>query len=66
MKNDAILLKKKIENAVNDATIKLEIYSAPCNLSAYDSYIKRGLKSKGISVKIEYGDYYVAVLYIRK
>ena len=66
MKNDVRLLKKKIENAANDATIKLEIYPASCNLSAYDSYIKSGLNSKEISVKIEYGDYYVAVLYIRK
>ena len=66
MKNDARLLKKKIENAAKDATIKLEIYPASCNLSAYDSYIKSGLKLKEINVKIEYGDYYVAVLYIRK
>ena len=64
--NDVIRLLEKIENSANDATIKLEIYSASCNLSAYDSYIKSSLKSKEINVKIEYGDYYVAVLYIRK
>ena len=64
--NDVIRLLEKIEKSANDATIKLEIYSASCNLSAYDSYIKSCLKSKEINVKIEYGDYYVAVLYIRK
>ena len=64
--NEVIILLEKIENASNDATIKLEIYSASYNLSAYDSYIKSCLKSKEINVKIEYGDYYVAVLYIRK
>ena len=66
MKKYARLLKKKIENAANDATIKFEIYSTSCDLSSYDSYIKSGLKSKEVSVKIEYGDYYAAVLYIRK
>ena len=64
--NDVIRLLEKIENAANDATIKLEIYPASCNLSVYDSYIKSSLKLKEISVKIEYGDFYVAVLYIRK
>ena len=64
--NEVIRLLEKIENAANDATIKLEIYSASANLSVYDSYIKSSLKLKEINVKIEYGDYYVAVLYIRK
>ena len=64
--NDVIRLLEKIENSANDATIKLEIYRASCNLSMYDSYIKSILKLKEINAKIEYGDYYVAVLYIRK